>query len=140
MKALTISQPWAELIASGEKWVENRTWKAPESAFGKPLAIHAGSGTQYLTKKELQGYTTGAIVATCILVVCVDLENRTWKDDELLDKYGITWGRVCFHDYCEGPIAWVLTEIRRCAEPYPINGKQGLWEFDASLAVDELAF
>lgn len=29
MKALTVSQPFAELIASGQKWVENRRWYTP---------------------------------------------------------------------------------------------------------------
>jgi len=50
MKALTISQPFASLIASGSKFVENRTW--PTSYRG-PLAIHAGKGTQYMTRREM---------------------------------------------------------------------------------------
>jgi len=50
MKALTISQPYASLIASGEKWVENRTWA---TRYRGPLAIHAGRGTQYLSRDEL---------------------------------------------------------------------------------------
>jgi len=50
MKALTISQPYASLIASGEKWVENRSWP---TGYRGPLAIHAGKGTQYLDRREL---------------------------------------------------------------------------------------
>lgn len=41
MKALTISQPYASLIARGEKFVENRRWPTP---YRGPLAIHAGKG------------------------------------------------------------------------------------------------
>jgi activating signal cointegrator 1 len=58
--ALTISQPFAELICTGEKCVENRTW---ETLYHGPLAIHAGKGTQYLSRRELAGYPTGCVVA-----------------------------------------------------------------------------
>ncbi|MEO8269199.1 MAG: ASCH domain-containing protein, partial [Aureliella sp.] len=67
MKAITISQPFATLIASGEKWIENRTW--PTSHRGR-IAIHAGLGKQYLNKKELEEYPTGCIVAIGKLVAC----------------------------------------------------------------------
>jgi hypothetical protein len=39
MKALSIRQPWAWLIAHGYKDVENRTWF---SSYKGPLLIHAG--------------------------------------------------------------------------------------------------
>ena len=45
MKALTIHQPYAELIRRGEKVIENRTW--PTSYRG-PLAIHAGGSVKFL--------------------------------------------------------------------------------------------
>ena len=60
-------QPYASLIAVGEKWVENRTW---ETAYRGPLAIHAGSGTHYLSLREIraEGLPVGAVIATCRLV------------------------------------------------------------------------
>ncbi|MDX5091650.1 ASCH domain-containing protein, partial [Lactobacillus crispatus] len=39
MKAITIHQPWATLIALGEKQFETRSW---ETKYRGPLAIHAG--------------------------------------------------------------------------------------------------
>ena len=39
MKALTITQPWATLIAIGAKRFETRGWSTP---YRGPLAIHAG--------------------------------------------------------------------------------------------------
>lgn len=39
MKALTILQPWASLIASGAKRIETRCWK---TNYRGPIAIHAG--------------------------------------------------------------------------------------------------
>ncbi len=64
IKALTISQPYASLIASGEKWIENRTW--PTAHRGK-LAIHAGVGTQYLNKSELAKYPNWLRYCSCQL-------------------------------------------------------------------------
>ena len=40
MKALTIKQPWASLIASGIKDIENRTWK---THYRGKIYIHASS-------------------------------------------------------------------------------------------------
>lgn len=39
MKAITIRQPWAGLIAVGEKVYETRSWP---TKYRGPIAIHAG--------------------------------------------------------------------------------------------------
>jgi hypothetical protein len=44
VKALTVKQPWASLIASGIKQVENRTYPVPKTVRGERVAIHAGKG------------------------------------------------------------------------------------------------
>ena len=41
MKAITIKQPWASLIVSGLKDIENRTWSCPKKYLGKRVLIHA---------------------------------------------------------------------------------------------------
>jgi hypothetical protein len=43
MRALTLTQPWAGLVASGIKRIENRSrHMIKREDFGKPFAIHAG--------------------------------------------------------------------------------------------------
>lgn len=42
VKALTIRQPWATLIALGVKTIETRSWRAPQALIGQTIAIHAG--------------------------------------------------------------------------------------------------
>lgn len=42
MKALTIRQPYATLIALGVKTIETRSWRAPQALIGQTIAIHAG--------------------------------------------------------------------------------------------------
>ena len=85
MKALTIQQPWASLIASGDKLYETRTWP---TKYRGPIAIHAGKQIdpdvfQYLlcplatmdqliecgiTPETLDKLPRGAVIATADLV------------------------------------------------------------------------
>lgn len=42
MKALTLWQPWAQIVVRGLKLLENRPWRLPASAIDVDVAIHAG--------------------------------------------------------------------------------------------------
>ena len=41
MKALTLTQPWATLVAVGENSIETRSWG---TSYRGPLAIHSAKG------------------------------------------------------------------------------------------------
>lgn len=41
MKAISLWQPWASLVAVGVKTIETRSWPAPKALIGERLAIHA---------------------------------------------------------------------------------------------------
>lgn len=57
MYALTIRQPWAQLIAAGIKQWENRTWK---TSYRGPLAIHAAkAGSHRPRQSESQAQSPG---------------------------------------------------------------------------------
>ena len=131
MKALTISQPYASLIASGEKWVENRTWACHLS--DKNIAIHAGKGLQYLDKKQLATYPNGCIIATAKVARCVSVRDITAAvfdisvGNLIVPGLRCTWRELRNHVHTEGPYCWVLEDVKLC-EPYYIAGKQGLWD------------
>lgn len=127
MKALTILQPWAEMIARGVKPVENRSW--PTSYRG-PLAIHTGKSHTWLESEnalewpsvygvalpQVGELTFGAIVAIAELVDCV-------RPDKLPPELaGNPW--AC------GPFCWILANVRRLDTPFPCKGMQSLWETD----------
>lgn len=124
MKALTICQPYAELIVRGTKDVENRTW--PTNYRG-PLAIHAGKSRSWLDDDNydipLDDMTFGAIIGIAELVECVELEK--------VERPGpldwLHWDR-----FAHGPWCWVLDNVRRI-DPIPYRGRQGLFEVDDEL-------
>jgi activating signal cointegrator 1 len=132
MKALTISQPWADFIKRGAKFVENRRWY---TFYRGPLAIHAGKGTQYMSVQDMQeaDLPTGVIVATAELVGCMYLpaiKAAGPSKKQLLDGNSkITFQQILEHPYTEGPYCWILDNIVALQAPVPATGKQGLWEF-----------
>jgi activating signal cointegrator 1 len=125
MKALTISQPFASLIANGEKWVENRFWS---TSYRGPLAIHAGKGTQYLDRRELEDYPTSCIVAVANLCACMPLHTiHRIPRRQVVGCVGKTAGDILDHKHTEGPWCWVLKDVE-AIEPVHCRGAQGLWE------------
>lgn len=134
IKALTISQPFATLIGDGRKWVENRCWP---TKYRGPLAIHAGKGTQYLTRTQLEDFPTGCVLAVANLAACVEL--RAAQAVASRDpRAGIrriagtnrTYRQFLSHRHTEGPYCWVLSDVFRLHKPIVASGKQGLWEWE----------
>lgn len=125
MKALTVCQPYADLILLPEsdphhKRVENRTWYM---RYRGPLIIHAGKSRDWLGfgddgSKRVFGAILGiATVADCLPVgeIRAGLHNSRYP-----------WIRE--HKHAEGPFCIVLKDCRRFAEPIPYRGKQGLFD------------
>jgi hypothetical protein len=113
MKALTICNPYPEMILLGEKPMENRTW--PTSYRG-PLLIHAGLSRAWLDDYDERKYnlTFGALVGQCTLVDCVRLSNLP--------------AHLVGHLHANGPYCWLLEDIERFSTPIPWKGAQGLWD------------
>lgn len=136
MKVLTICQPYAELIARGQKRVENRVWS---TRYRGPLLIHAGKSREWLggdTDIELakefgRRIEFGAIVAKCQLIDCLDIE--------LIERgnYRKTYPWLDGDPHASGPWCWVLDEIERLPEAIPWKGAQGLWDYSFTPAVSD---
>lgn len=140
MKALTICQPYAELIACGEKRVENRTWR---TSYRGKLAIHAGKSRQWLNlRKDDHGNEIdreygifvctmdfGAVVAVADLIECLPADCIL---DGMYDER-FPWLRS--HEHVNGPWCWVLNNVKRLEPGIRCNGAQGLWEWGSPAAV-----
>lgn len=119
MKALTIKQPWAHLIVTGQKDIENRSWA---TAYRGPVLIHAGKSL------DVDGLDW--------LRAC----GVTVPHDRYLDRggfVGVAWLADCVtrsdSDWFEGPYGFVLTGVRRC-QFYPCKGALGLWNVPDDVA------
>lgn len=123
MKALTICQPYAELIANGSKPIENRTW--PTSYRG-PLAIHAGKSRAWLDDEddEPSGMVFGAVIAVVELYACVKEEDLPLS--------------LTTNEHANGPWCWLLRDVRRVT-PVPYRGAQGLWILPSDLKLNRLS-
>jgi activating signal cointegrator 1 len=143
-KVLTIRQPWCDLILSGSKWCENRTWP---TKYRGPLWIHAASkveedevrawreeaGYDFRTESPF-GMKTSAIVGRVDLVACVPVEDldafqagrKVASLAELAEHLRAldedTW------KYVSGPMCWLIANPEAC-QPVTCNGKLGLWTF-----------
>lgn len=143
MKAITIHQPWATLIALGEKRFETRGW--PTKYRGE-LAIHAGKKIDRAACERdpinstlaKHGYTannlpTGVIVATAELVESHTIFNTSDNGIHVIHSTGaVGWiynNEEAFGWYGEGRYAWELDNVRILPEPIPAKGQQGLWNY-----------
>ncbi|HET6983776.1 MAG TPA: ASCH domain-containing protein [Myxococcaceae bacterium] len=108
MRAITIRQPWAELIVRGEKDVENRSWRTRHRG---PLLIHAGGQAdrkrfgEHGVPDDVQ---LGAIIGVVEVVDCTQEKTSAWHEEG-------SWG-------------WYLARPRRFKKPIPMKGQRGLFE------------
>lgn len=126
MKVISVQQPWADLIVSGYKDVENRTRR---SHYRGPLLIHA---SQKVDKEGLadilaalteagdeEGVAffsnppTGAIVGLVNMIDCVTEHPSDWFD---------------------GPFGYVLADPQLFDQPIPMKGQLGIYDLPAELA------
>lgn len=138
MKTISIIQPWATLIALGEKKFETRSWRTKHRG---ELAIHASKKIDKVIcriepfKSVLanHGYTadnlpTGVILAICQLEECNEIYASNGFMATLCDGGAIiTSYEYAFGDYSDGRFAWRLSDVEQI-EPIPAKGQLGLWE------------
>lgn len=134
MKALSVRQPWAWLIVSGCKDIENRSWV---TSFRGRIAIHASKkfstwewvrATMLIRFCRIEGpmelfsgglpkkdeLDFGAIVGTVEVVDCVTSSDSPWF---------------------AGPYGFALRKPFEC-KPIPAKGMLGLWEWPPPAGVD----
>jgi hypothetical protein len=121
VKALSVRQPWAELILSGRKPYELRTWATRHRG---PLLIHAATNTErheaYLAGLSSENLVTGAIVGMVEVVSCGPFTSEMAE---------VLWTRRSYFGcWREGLYAWELRAPRRLPRPVPWRGRLGLFE------------
>jgi hypothetical protein len=145
VRALSLTQPWATLVAIGAKRNETRSWR---TTYRGPLAIHATqtiphyavdamSRDPFASVLERAGYRgerrtktlpTGAIVAVAQLVdIKVTDEFYGPSPSPGVTKILLTFQEYEFGDYGPERYAWLLQHAIPLRHPVPCRGRQGLW-------------
>ena len=125
MKAITIKQPFASLIAAGLKEYEFRTWK---TKYRGEILIHAGKGVdKKAMKKHLNlEYPSGCIIAKVTLADCIKVDDELRK--KLSERNAEIYSSIIKHTEWEG-YGFKLENIVK-TEPIPAKGKLSIWEFE----------
>lgn len=117
MKAISIRQPWAELILQGRKTIELRTWG---TKIRGRIAVHAGKTMERgacdrhgLDPAELPG---GALVGYVDIAEIIDLDEQTWE--ELRNDHLAAGG------FPGDLVGWRLANPERLPEPVPMRGRR----------------
>lgn len=144
MKILTLWEPYATLMALGEKRVETRSWY---TSYRGPTAIHAAklgqnnyrypakmADTLHYFEKALEGVSIapGHVVAVVNVAECLftgtsNHDLKLWVMDILSDK------EKAFGDYSAHRYGWLTDDVFRLPVPIPYKGGQGLRNLDQKI-------
>ena len=132
MKAISIKQPWASLIAHGIKDIENRTWKCPEKYIGTRVLIHASAKwddrhrdmSSLFTPKQwesmnpkLQRIMVGGTLPTSTIIGSVDIVACKQNHRSI-------WAEPCTYN-------WVLANPILFESPIEnVKGKLSFWDYE----------
>jgi len=143
MKALSLWQPWASLMAIGVKTIETRHWATDyrglvvihaakkwtrelyDITFTEPFksALESEIWDNHHTRLDPNVLPLGSIVAVGELVACRVIPDRiTLAEPER-----------SFGDYSPGRFGWIFRNVRRLAETIPLRGQQGLWTLEPAI-------
>lgn len=138
MKALSLWQPWAHLVAVGAKSYETRSWATEYRGW---VAIHAAKHwTRELHRlatthpvcwfwQQQEVHVFGAIVAVAELRACCQAEDIK-AAIEYLWPSGRCEQELAFGDFSAGRFAWELGSVVRLNTPVFCRGRQGLWTLE----------
>jgi hypothetical protein len=137
MKALSMTQPWASLLATGRKQIETRSWR---TKYRGPIAIHAATKfppnctglfwrepfriqLSIAGIREFHQLKTGAIIGVCEIVDCIPTEEI---------REGLCYPEINFGDYSDGRWAWLCRNaVSLHDRPITCKGALSLWETPA---------
>ena len=136
MKALTLHQPWASLVADGRKTIETRSWETPRNIIGERIAIHAGKRAHVPSCEKwfpVETVPLGAIICTARIDDFAHVEpgeaplqtlawwyGRRESDRVPIDEFG---------DFTHGRHLWKLAEVKELTPMVHVRGRQRLCDW-----------
>lgn len=130
MKAITIKQPFATLIAKGYKEYEFRTWK---TKYRGEILIHAGKGIDKKAMEKFKylnlDYPSGCILAKATITDCIPIDAAARKI--LKEKDAMVYGSIIKDTDWNG-YGFKLEDLKEI-EPILVNGKLSLWDYEGEI-------
>lgn len=126
IRALTIRQPFPELILRRRKPYEIRSWK---TNYRGPLLIHSAAKVKTDCAEEA-GLNADTLMTSAFVGIAVlsDVRPYTRADSKLLNQ------RRAIGGWSPGLFSWVLKKPIRFSRPIKANGKLGLFRVSPSVA------
>ena len=137
MKAISLYEPWATLIALGKKRFETRSWN---TMYRGPLLICASLkqpplakiiGVLYRAGITLDELNPGRAVALVDLITVLRT-NDIVIQGKSIDQNWPQENELYFGDFSPDRYVWKLKNIRRFVNPPLVKGRQGLFYVDDS--------
>lgn len=141
MKALTLTQPWASLVALQEKKIETRSWL---TAYRGELVIHAAKGfprdcRELCGDEPFRTALRGApwdhlplSVGLCVVRLVGCVKTTEMEKAEFILGHKPSVKELDFGNYDEGRYAWLLEYVRPLHDHVPVKGSLGLWNWEAT--------
>ncbi len=154
MKAITLWQPWASLVAIGAKKYETRSWA---TSYRGQIAIHAARNyppyaqtlaeldTQFLRSlghefgdDKFKKLPFGFVIAIAELVGCWEIDriqefsSAPWETGYWYGKmkwHDVSEQEILFGDWAPGRYAWQLENVHQLVTPIQVKGHQRLWDW-----------
>lgn len=117
MKAISLHQPWASLIASGEKTIETRWWRTH----------YRGNLLICSTKRPVfRDLPLGVALAIVDVIDCIPYKTEHARAAGF--DQGTAINMVKLQRVNQLSIwSWMLDDIRRIREPFKVVGRQGFF-------------
>jgi len=130
MPALSVRQPWADLIVTGRKRIEIRSWERPyRGRLWIHASLHADEALDatFGVADPFRGGFVGSVELTSI----EPFDEETW----------VAWRKYHLDEgpFRPGLFAWVLASPCRFAAPVRAPGRLGLFQPDAESAAQLVA-
>jgi hypothetical protein len=144
MKALSLIQPWASLLAGGQKRIETRSWK---TEYRGPVLICASKRIPDACKKlGAEPFFASSLVGLGITGPERLPLGMALGVVDLVEVYPVadipaelrTPRELAFGDYSPGRFGWHCVNARMFMQPFKVRGALGLFDIDDALIPETL--
>lgn len=160
MRALSLLQPWASLVAVGAKGFETRSWGTHyrgevaicasaglpktvldlcwEDEFSRNFLLSFGIAPHPIANYCYEARNRCKLLPRGKVIAVANLAEVFPTDGSAISEMS-TWrsharpAEQLFGDYSVGRFAWRLTMVRQLATPIPVKGMLGLWTVPADV-------